>query len=105
MTDLHEFRINTMQASVESIAAGSATHGGVAPLPTNSLGVKGVGEARTRGAAPCIMNAVVDALSGLGVQDIQMPASPLNVWNAIQQATGQQATGQQAQATNQENNA
>jgi carbon-monoxide dehydrogenase large subunit len=51
------------------------------------------------------MNAVVDALSGLGVQDIQMPASPLNVWNAIQQATGQQATGQQAQATNQENNA
>ena len=49
--------------------------------------------------------AVVDALSGLGVQDIQMPASPLNVWNAIQQATGQQATGQQAQATNQENNA
>jgi carbon-monoxide dehydrogenase large subunit len=32
------------------------------------------------------MNAVVDALSGLGVQDIQMPASPLNVWNAIQQA-------------------
>ncbi len=68
------------------------------------LGVKGVGEAGTIGAAPCIMNAVVDALSGLGVHDIQMPASPLNVWNAIQQATGQQATGQQAQATNQENN-
>jgi carbon-monoxide dehydrogenase large subunit len=77
----------------------------VTPSPTNSLGVKGVGEAGTIGAAPCIMNAVVDALSGLGVQDIQMPASPLNVWNAIQQATGQQATGQQAQATNQENNA
>ena len=33
------------------------------------------------------MNAVVDALSGLGVHDIQMPASPLNVWNAIQAAT------------------
>ena len=87
------------------MAAGSATHGGVTPSPTNSLGVKGVGEAGTSGAAPCIMNAVVDALSGLGVQDIQMPASPLNVWNAIQQATGQQATGQQDQATNQENNA
>ena len=72
----------------------------VTPSPTNSLGVKGVGEAGTIGAAPCIMNAVVDALSGLGVQDIQMPASPLNVWNAMQQATGQQA-----QATNQENNA
>ena len=58
----------------------------VTPSPSNPLGVKGVGEAGTIGAAPCVMNAVVDALSGLGVQDIQMPASPLNVWNAIQQA-------------------
>jgi len=58
----------------------------ITPSPTNSLGVKGVGEAGTIGAAPCIMNAVVDALSGLGVQDIQMPASPLNVWTAIQEA-------------------
>ena len=56
------------------------------PSPTNSLGVKGVGEAGTIGAAPCVMNAVVDALSGLGVRDIQMPASPLKVWNAIQHA-------------------
>jgi carbon-monoxide dehydrogenase large subunit len=58
----------------------------VTPSPTNPLGVKGVGEAGTIGAAPCVMNAVVDALSGLGVHDIQMPASPLNVWNAIQAA-------------------
>ena len=58
----------------------------ITPSPSNPLGVKGVGEAGTIGAAPCVMNAVVDALSGLGVQDIQMPASPLNVWNAIQQA-------------------
>ena len=62
----------------------------VTPSPTNPLGVKGVGEAGTIGAAPCVMNAVVDALSGLGVHDIQMPASPLNVWAAIQQATGQE---------------
>jgi carbon-monoxide dehydrogenase large subunit len=59
----------------------------VTPSPTNALGVKGVGEAGTIGAAPCVMNAVVDALSGLGIHDIQMPASPLNVWNAIQAAT------------------
>ncbi len=56
------------------------------PSPTNSLGVKGVGEAGTIGAAPTIMNAVVDALSGLGVHDVPMPASPLNVWNAINRA-------------------
>jgi carbon-monoxide dehydrogenase large subunit len=58
----------------------------VTPSPTNALGVKGVGEAGTIGAAPAVMNAVVDALTGLGVHDVQMPASPLNVWNAIQSA-------------------
>ncbi len=58
----------------------------VTPSPTNALGVKGVGEAGTIGAAPCIMNAVIDALSDLGVDDIQMPASPLNVWSALQAA-------------------
>jgi carbon-monoxide dehydrogenase large subunit len=66
----------------------------VTPSPTNELGVKGVGEAGTIGAAPCVMNAVVDALSGLGVHDLQMPASPLNVWNAIQAATDNQETNQ-----------
>ena len=60
----------------------------VTPSPTNSLGVKGVGEAGTIGAAPTIMNAVVDALSGLGVHDVPMPASPLNVWNAINATHG-----------------
>ncbi len=62
----------------------------ITPSPTNALGVKGVGEAGTIGAAPCVMNAVVDALSGLGVHDLQMPASPLNVWTAIQDATAAQ---------------
>lgn len=66
----------------------------VTPSPTNELGVKGVGEAGTIGATPCVMNAVVDALSGLGVHDIQMPASPLNVWNAIQAASNDQETNQ-----------
>ena len=58
----------------------------VTPSPTNQLGVKGVGEAGTIGAAPAVMNAVVDALSGLGVHDVKMPASPNNVWHAIQAA-------------------
>ena len=56
----------------------------VTPSPTNQLGVKGIGEAGTIGAAPAVINAIVDALSGLGVRDMPMPASPLNVWNAIQ---------------------
>jgi carbon-monoxide dehydrogenase large subunit len=60
----------------------------VTPSPTNQLGVKGVGEAGTIGAAPCVINAVVDALSGLGVRDMRMPASPLNVWDAIRAAAG-----------------
>ena len=43
--------------------------------PTNPLGVKGVGETGTIAAAPAVINAVVDALSHLGVTDVQMPAT------------------------------
>jgi aerobic carbon-monoxide dehydrogenase large subunit len=53
------------------------------PSPTNVLGVKGIGEAGTIGAAPAVMNAICDALSPYGVTDINMPASPLRVWEAI----------------------
>jgi carbon-monoxide dehydrogenase large subunit len=58
----------------------------VTPSPTNSLGVKGVGEAGTIGAAPAVINAIVDALAGIGVRDVAMPASPNTVWNAIRTA-------------------
>jgi carbon-monoxide dehydrogenase large subunit len=54
--------------------------------PTNPLGVKGVGETGTIAAAPAVINAVVDALSHLGVTDIQMPATPERVWRAIEEA-------------------
>ena len=64
----------------------------VTPSPTNQLGVKGIGEAGTIGAAPAVINAIVDALSGLGVRDVPMPASPQNVWKAIQNA-GLEAAG------------
>jgi len=52
----------------------------------NPLGVKGVGETGTIAAAPAVINAVVDALSHLGVTDIQLPATPERVWRAIQEA-------------------
>jgi carbon-monoxide dehydrogenase large subunit len=56
------------------------------PSPTNPLGVKGVGETGTIAGAPAVINAVVDALSHLGVKDIQMPATPERVWRAIEEA-------------------
>ena len=51
----------------------------------NPLGVKGVGETGTIAAAPAVINAVVDALSHLGVTDIGMPATPERVWRAIEE--------------------
>jgi carbon-monoxide dehydrogenase large subunit len=60
----------------------------ITPSPTNPLGVKGIGEAGTIGAAPAVINAIVDALAHLGVRDVAMPASPKRVWETIQAATG-----------------
>jgi len=51
----------------------------------NPLGVKGVGETGTIAAAPAVINAVVDALSHLGVTDVGMPATPERVWKAIEE--------------------
>jgi carbon-monoxide dehydrogenase large subunit len=63
----------------------------ITPSPTNPLGVKGIGEAGTIGATPAVINAVVDALSHLGVTDIAMPATPQRVWETIQAAKGANA--------------
>jgi carbon-monoxide dehydrogenase large subunit len=60
----------------------------VTPSPSNPLGVKGVGEAGTIGAPPAVINAIIDALSPYGVKHIDMPALPMRVWNAIQDAQG-----------------
>ncbi|MFI5041984.1 MAG: xanthine dehydrogenase family protein molybdopterin-binding subunit, partial [Acidimicrobiales bacterium] len=62
------------------------THSTVTPSPTNALGVKGIGEAGTIAAPPAVINAVVDALSHLGVTNIERPATPERVWRAIQEA-------------------
>ena len=56
----------------------------VTPSPSNPLGVKGIGEAGTIASTPAVINAVVDALSHLGVTDIAMPATPERVWAAMQ---------------------
>jgi carbon-monoxide dehydrogenase large subunit len=63
----------------------------VTPSPSNPLGVKGVGEAGTIGSPPAVMNSIIDALSPLGVKHMDMPALPMRVWNAIQDAQGQHA--------------
>ena len=51
---------------------------------TNTLGTKGVGEAGTIASTPAVVNAVVDAIRHLGINDIQMPCTPERVWRAIQ---------------------
>lgn len=56
------------------------------PTPHNPLGAKGIGEAGTIGATPAVQNAVVDALSHLGVRHIDLPLSPERVWQAITSA-------------------
>lgn len=64
----------------------------VTPCTHNPLGVKGAGEAGAIGSPPAVINAIIDALQPLGVNDIQMPATPLAVWQAIQKASGSQAS-------------
>ena len=56
----------------------------VTPSPFNPLGAKGVGEAGTNGCPPAIANAVMDALSPLGVQHLDLPFTAERVWQAIQ---------------------
>jgi carbon-monoxide dehydrogenase large subunit len=56
--------------------------------PSNSLGVKGIGEAGTIAATPAIVNAVIDALRHEGISYIDMPLTPLRVWQALEQARG-----------------
>jgi carbon-monoxide dehydrogenase large subunit len=65
------------------------------PCKTNPLGVKGIGESGTIGAPPTVINAIIDALKPLGVDRIDMPATPARVWETIRSA---QASAPPAQA-------
>jgi len=58
----------------------------ITPSPTNELGVKGIGEAGTIASSAAVINAVVDALSPLGITHVDMPASPDNLWNMMKGA-------------------
>jgi aerobic carbon-monoxide dehydrogenase large subunit len=60
------------------------------PSTTNALGIKGAGEAATIASTPAVMNAVIDALwRAYGIRHLEMPATPLRVWEAIQSAKAQ----------------
>ncbi|HKS49732.1 MAG TPA: xanthine dehydrogenase family protein molybdopterin-binding subunit [Amycolatopsis sp.] len=56
------------------------------PTTRNPLGVKGIGEAATIGSTPAVQNAVVDALAHLGVKHLDMPTTPIRVWQALEDA-------------------
>jgi carbon-monoxide dehydrogenase large subunit len=58
----------------------------ITPSPHHPLGAKGVGESPTVGSPPAIANAVVDALSHLGVRHIDIPITPEKVWKALRDA-------------------
>ncbi|MGH9098704.1 MAG: xanthine dehydrogenase family protein molybdopterin-binding subunit, partial [Acidimicrobiales bacterium] len=55
----------------------------VTPSPSNPMGVKGIGEAGTIASTPAAVNAVVDALAHLGVENLAMPVTPERVWRSI----------------------
>jgi len=59
----------------------------ITPSPTNELGVKGIGEAGTIAATASIINAIVDALSPLGITHVDMPATPDRLWKQIKEAS------------------
>jgi carbon-monoxide dehydrogenase large subunit len=77
--DLPSFEVETVQT----------------PTPVNALGAKGIGQAGAIGATPAVQNAVIDALSHLGVSHIDLPLSPERVWQAIRRAQNNQSTHQE----------
>lgn len=61
------------------------------PCRTNPFGIKGAGEAGAIGAPPAVINALVDALAHLGIRHIDMPATPLAIWQVIRAAQSRAA--------------
>ncbi|HXZ64734.1 MAG TPA: molybdopterin cofactor-binding domain-containing protein, partial [Streptosporangiaceae bacterium] len=61
------------------------------PTTYNPLGAKGIGEAGSIGSTPAVQNAIIDAVSHLGVRHIDMPATSRRVWQAIRAAQGQES--------------
>jgi len=65
--------------------------------PTNPLGIKAGGEGGTTAAPAAVTSAILDALRGVGVRDIAMPATPYAIWSAIQDAKTRAKTGNAAE--------
>jgi len=86
---LLDYLIPTIGEIPEVVTATTET-----PSPNNPLGAKGVGESGTIGSTPAVQNAVVDALSHLGVRHIDMPLTPERVWEALTAARRQGQDGQ-----------
>jgi len=93
------FRMDLRNQVLQYIDAGHGTYFGFTldsmskPTGTASLGVKGVGEAGTIAASAVVTNAVIDALRPLGVDYINMPLSPMRIWNAIHNSEGASPEG------------
>ncbi|MBM6404854.1 xanthine dehydrogenase family protein [Phycicoccus sp. CSK15P-2] len=78
----------TLPTSADTISF--VTDHTTSPSTSNSLGTKGVGEAGTIASTPAVVNAVVDALRPMGVDDVEMPCTPERVWKAIRSGGGTQ---------------
>jgi carbon-monoxide dehydrogenase large subunit len=64
------------------------------PATTNPLGIKGAGEAGATGAPPAVVSAILDALKPLGIDHIDMPATPQRVWQAIHERSTAKAAAE-----------
>ena len=58
------------------------------PTPLNSIGAKGIGESGTIGSTAATQNAVIDAISHLGIDHLDMPLTPQKIWSAISDKSG-----------------
>jgi aerobic carbon-monoxide dehydrogenase large subunit len=70
----------------DDVPAIQVTLDGSAPCRTNPLGAKGCGESGAIGGPPCVVNAVMDALSPAGVKNLHAPLTPMKVWTALRQS-------------------
>jgi carbon-monoxide dehydrogenase large subunit len=86
----------TLPTSADTISF--VTDHTTSPSTTNTLGTKGVGEAGTIASTPAVVNAIVDAVRHLGVNDIAMPCTPERVWKAIQAGVPVSAEGEREAA-------
>jgi carbon-monoxide dehydrogenase large subunit len=84
--DANPTTANLMLYAMPSAAAFPSyeTYNTVTPTPLNPLGAKGIGESATLGSTPAVHNAIIDAVSHLGVRHVDMPCTAERVWRALQ---------------------